>query len=100
MDSLRRIRSGRFTLEQAATIDELQLGTAAAAVWSITEALSDWPRVKLTPEQTERITHGNGIRHAVEQPGPYLLIDESDNAVAIAEARGTEVLTPVKVLST
>ncbi len=98
MGSLRRIRSGRFTLEQAAILDELELGSATDSVRSITEALSDWPHVRLTLEQLERITHGNGIRYSVEESRPHLLVDQLGNAVAVAVPRGPDLLAPVKVL--
>jgi len=62
---LQRIRSGRFTLEGAVTLETLagmaQSGSVAQAVMSVDEALADFPVLRITETETARVIHGNKI---------------------------------------
>ncbi len=62
---LRRTKSGRFTLRDAAPLRKLREafdnGTWYQYLIPAAEALSDWPAIELTSEQIEAIRHGHRI---------------------------------------
>ncbi|MEW6649137.1 MAG: tRNA pseudouridine(55) synthase TruB [Chloroflexota bacterium] len=62
---LRRTKSGRFTLRDAVPLRKLRESFASGSwyqyVIPAAEALSDWPSVELTLEQTEAIRHGHRV---------------------------------------
>jgi tRNA pseudouridine55 synthase len=67
LTGLRRIASGRFQIEEAVTLDELQKAFAAGReAWErylrpADLAVADWPKVRLTAEAAARIQHGQPV---------------------------------------
>jgi tRNA pseudouridine55 synthase len=90
--ALQRTRSGRFSLAEAMTLEELQaLATAGdvdRVVLPIDHALADFPAASLTDEEAVRITHGNrlpGSESALNMPsGLFRLHDPSGRLLALA----------------
>lgn len=62
---LERTRSGRFRIDHAVTLDQLQditiAGNAAQAMTSIDDALAAFPLVSISEAETVRVLHGNQI---------------------------------------
>lgn len=62
---LRRTKSGRFTLRDAAPLRKLresfENGTWYQYLIPAAEALSDWPLVELSSEQVEEVRHGHRV---------------------------------------
>lgn len=63
---LRRTASGSFRVEEAVTLDALNAafaaGTWQALLRPADDALADWPAVRLTAEEAQRVTMGQGVR--------------------------------------
>ncbi len=64
--ALVRLRSGRFTLEEAVSLERLaeafRCGEEEKYLIPMDEALLDWPAVIVSAEQARRIAQGQGIR--------------------------------------
>lgn len=93
--SLRRLRVGPFTLDDAHTMDEIT-ATPDAFVLSPAEAMRGLERVDVTAETARAITHGAtfsavGLAGADAGPGPFAVIDESGTLLAVYERRGAGV---------
>ena len=63
LEALRRTRVGRFRIEDAATLDQLEAAGADAAgrILSMNALLSDFPAVTLTEEGRRRANNGNAL---------------------------------------
>ncbi|HWI64775.1 MAG TPA: tRNA pseudouridine(55) synthase TruB, partial [Symbiobacteriaceae bacterium] len=86
MSYLVRTRSGPFTLEAAATLEELAAGKAT--MLSPAAALGAMPRVQVPAAAAERLKHGVAPRLKVtEAPGVIIaLLDGEGELLALAEA--------------
>lgn len=86
MSYLVRTRSGSFTLETAATLEELAAGKAP--LLSPAKALGKMPRVVVGGKPAERLKFGAAPQVQVDQPvGTVLaLVDEEGELLALAEA--------------
>jgi tRNA pseudouridine55 synthase len=81
LESLRRTRSGEFSLDRAVGLEQLQQGTSGVADrWiPIDHLLSALPEVRLTEEGCRRVSHGQDV-------GPHLLTDMDSGGVMAGEA--------------
>lgn len=90
MTSLRRESVGPFTLDQTQTLEQLEemarRGTLREAIVPIMDALADWPRLVLSPAEASDIRQGRATLAGSEVRGRVLLLDESGEPVAVAEA--------------
>ncbi len=63
--SLTRVRSGRFTLEQAMTLEQITAlangGTIDNVLISIDNALRDLPRIEIGVEEVQKLSHGTQV---------------------------------------
>jgi tRNA pseudouridine55 synthase len=120
LDTLRRTRTGDYTLDAAATIEAIERApdSAATRLIPLSGILTGLPAVTLTPDDVRRAGHGQnitagnaefGVRNeeagglrTVGKPGagPLVrLVDEAGNLVAIAERSSTPgLLHPSVVL--
>jgi tRNA pseudouridine55 synthase len=102
---LRRTRNGPFTIEMAATPEQLQ---EAADSGKIEERLVSsaegvgLPQLPLDREQIQRVVHGGDVRSGAlaREPagGRYAGIDRAGDLVAILELGPAGILRPVRVL--
>jgi tRNA pseudouridine55 synthase len=110
LEALRRIRVGRFRVEQALTLDRVE-ADGPAAVIPTNELLGEMPAVTLTAEGARRAAHGNPLSspHVAVQPqgGWHLsrkgashlrLVNEAGRLLAVAERRDDGLLHPLVVL--
>lgn len=88
MSYLVRTRSGPFTLEGAATLEELLAGKAP--MLPPAAALGEMPRLAVSGTAAERLKHGVSPRLQVEHPDgtTVALLEEGGDLVALAEAQG------------
>ncbi|HYG58196.1 MAG TPA: tRNA pseudouridine(55) synthase TruB [Symbiobacteriaceae bacterium] len=88
MSYLVRTRSGPFTLEAAATLEELAAGRAP--MLSPAAALGAMPRATVAPGPAEPLKHGVAPRLTVQEPPgtTVALLDEAGELLALAEATG------------
>lgn len=96
---LRRTRSGTFPVEQSITLEQLSVmareGALDRALVPMHEALSRFPAVVATPEETVRVMHGN--RFSIPRMGHgeagslYRIQDNQGALLAIARLRGDEL---------
>ena len=106
LEALRRTRAGRFRIEDAATLDELErTGPGAAArVIPVNLLLAEFPAVALTEEGLRRATNGNplGPGHLKGvRPGSdpfWRVLDDAGETLAVAEHRSDGLLHPLVVL--
>jgi tRNA pseudouridine55 synthase len=106
LESLRRTRAGRFRIEEAATLDELERAGIGAAdrLVPVNALLGHLPAVALTAEGLRRATNGNPLGPAHLQgvrPGcdRFLrILDASGQTLAVAERRDDGLLHPLTVL--
>lgn len=103
METLRRIRSGAMTLQDAWTLEALaerkEAGGLAGTLLTIPEALRDWPQLRLSAVERERITQGQTIPwDGVEQGALTLLLGPDGQAAGIGRGQGRTV-QPVKVFA-
>lgn len=88
--SLRRLRSGHFTLDRAVAGASLDLETAWPALIRLQDCLPDFPLVSISPEEGEEIRQGRPLARAEEDLSEgryYRLVREELTAVARAEAK-------------
>jgi tRNA pseudouridine55 synthase len=83
---LRRLSSGPFTIGQAASLEEES--DLVPQVQPLESLLADFPRIDLSPEQAERVRHGNPVGRAPgDMVGEVRLFDQGA-LLAIAQADG------------
>ena len=105
LEALRRIRAGRFRVDEALTLDRVEAEGAGSLV-TMNALLADMPPVRLTGEGLRRASHGNDIgpMHVAGpdasglDPARVRLLDETGEVVAVAERRAGGVLHPLVVL--
>ncbi|GAB4120539.1 MAG: tRNA pseudouridine(55) synthase TruB [Acidobacteriota bacterium] len=100
LESLRRIRSGGFTLEQAVPLDQLE-ERAAEALIPLDALLPELPPLEVDSVLAKRVVHGNAVPAPdpdLEQPG-WLRIIHRGRLLALGRASGGWV-RPELVLAT
>ncbi len=84
--SLVRTRSGRFSIEQAVSLDQLEdiasEGGVYQAMTSVEEALAEFPAVLIGSEEASRIAHGNRVSC------PPSLVNSSSDLARIHDSAG------------
>ncbi len=86
LTGLRRLGSGRFSVEEARDLETLQkmadAGTFAEAVMTPAEAMADYPAVALSAEDAEAVRNGRRLP-ATGQDGPVCMLDPDGEIVAV-----------------
>jgi len=94
LTALRRIAAGPFSVDGAATLDEVQRGTCA--LLPLASAVPSLPVQRLADDELRRVVHGNAVMSRIAAPR-VALVAADDALVAVAEAEGAE-LRPKLVL--
>jgi tRNA pseudouridine55 synthase len=87
---LRRTKSGRFSLREAAPLRKLQEAFQAGDWYQYlipaAEALTEWPAIELGPDDVENVRHGHRVKAADDaQPGMVRGISTQGELVALME---------------
>ncbi|HEV7525881.1 MAG TPA: tRNA pseudouridine(55) synthase TruB [Acidimicrobiia bacterium] len=95
LGSLRRLRVGSFTLDEARTLEAIE-ADREAAVLPPTEAVRDLETVTIDAERARAVAHGATFAAPAllgdrDGPGPFAVIDESGALLAVYERRGAGV---------
>jgi tRNA pseudouridine55 synthase len=108
LESLRRTRSGRFTLEEATPLAELEHDPPGARdrLVPLDRLLAELPSVLVTERGAQRVAHGNFLRPGDltgtsdrrTGTGPLRVMDPGGRLLAIAEAGADGLLRPAIVL--
>ncbi len=118
LESLRRTRSGQFTLEEAAPLEELERDpdAARARLIPLDRLVPELPSVRVTERGAERVAHGNFIRlsdlaervtvpffggseaNTESVPRVVRVMDQTGRLLALAEAGADGLLRPTVVL--
>jgi tRNA pseudouridine55 synthase len=89
--SLRRLGSGRFSLEDAVTPEQLEelagAGRLPDALITMADAVSDYPAVKVDGADADAISHGRPLP-ATGLPGPVAVLDGEGRLLAMVEDAG------------
>ena len=102
LGELRRLRVGSFGLEEAHTIDEIGVDPEAM-VLTPAAALRDLTEIVVEGEQQRAVAHGAtfaapALLGVVDAPGPFSVVDERGELLAVYERRGAGV-KPTVVLA-
>ena len=102
LGELRRLRVGSFGLDEAHTIDEIA-ADPAAIVLTPAAALRDLTEIVVEGEQQRAVAHGAtfaapALLGDVDAPGPFSVVDERGELLAVYERRGAGV-KPTVVLA-
>jgi len=87
---LRRTKSGRFSLREAAPLRKLQEAFQAGNWYQYlipaAEALVEWPAIELGPDDVENVRHGHRVKAAADaNPGMVRGISTQGELVALME---------------
>ena len=80
-DNIRRTRAGCFSISQASKFDDNQ-----ESMLSMTEAMKEYPQIKVDHSQLQSIIHGNSF--ATEITGTAVAVDTADNLLAVGIGDG------------
>ena len=99
LTELRRLQSGRFTLEQAVPLAELNPNH----LLSVGEALFDFPRIMLSMEEEREIRYGRCLKKSFNEEKLHenqpLLLTRDDKVLAVACLDAKVGLKPLRVLN-
>ena len=99
MSALRRTRAGRFTLEQAVTMEQIlafaQEHDPAELLLPVDALFAEHPALIVTLGQTEKLKHGAAIRDWHFADGTYRVYSETGEFLLLGTVR-QQVLTTVK----
>jgi len=96
--NLRRTRIGSFGVDEARTLGEI----SAAHVLSPAQALRDMAQVELDAEMARSVSHGlalDRVSVGASGDGPWALLDQRGQLLAVYESTGTDRLVAVCVLA-
>ncbi|MFO7944373.1 MAG: tRNA pseudouridine(55) synthase TruB [Anaerolineales bacterium] len=90
LTGLRRTKNGQFTLRDAVRLRELKDAFVAGDWYKYlipaAETLSDWNTVVLTPDQLEKIKHGQRIPADLGESGMARALSQQGDLIALLEA--------------
>lgn len=95
--NLRRTRIGSLSVDEARTVDEL----SPVVVLSAAQALRDLDQVEVSTEVAKLITRGlalDRVSVGVSGDGPWGLVDQGGQLLAVYEATETDRIRPAVVL--
>ena len=99
MSSLRRTRAGRFTLEQAVTMEQIlkfaKEHDPAELLMPVDALFAQHPALIVTLGQTEKLKHGTAIRDWHFADGTYRVYSETGEFLLLGTVKG-QILTTVK----
>lgn len=99
MSSLRRTRAGRFTLEQAVTMEQIlafaQEHDPAELLMPVDALFAQHPALIVTLGQTEKLKHGTAIHDWHFADGTYRVYSETGEFLLLGTVKG-QILTTVK----
>lgn len=97
--SLRRLRVGPFTLDDARTLDAIE-SDPPAAVLAPADAMRGLERATVDTECARAVMHGSvfpSVALTVEGDGPFAVVDETGRLLAVYERRGAALKPAVVV---
>lgn len=94
LSALRRTSSGPFSVEGAVSVDELR--EARPTLRPLRDAIPSLPAQHLSPEERQRVAHGNAVPARVAGHR-VALVDDDETLLAVAEPNGSR-LEPKLVL--
>ncbi len=92
--ALRRTRSGAFSVEQAATVDQLRAGIVP--LQPLLAAIPELPARRLDAAEYQHVVHGRSVPAQTDAPR-VALVDDEETLIAVAERNGV-ALNPTLVL--
>ena len=96
--SLKRTRSGEFSLGHAIALESLTPESLAGAVVDPRRILSSLPNVVLRSDETTRIRHGNAANLPVFSPASLVKVFDGTDLIAIAQRVAGTLFQPKVVL--
>lgn len=96
--SLKRTRSGEFSLEHAVGLESLTPESVAAALVNPKTILAGLPNIVLPSAETTRIRHGNATNLPVFSPANLVKVFDGPDLIAIAQRIAGTLFQPKVVL--
>ena len=96
--SLKRTRSGEFSLHQAVALDSLTPDSVIDALVSPKAILAGMPNVVLRSDENSRIRHGNATNLPVFSPASLVKVFDGTDLIAIAQRVAGTLFQPKVVL--
>jgi tRNA pseudouridine55 synthase len=101
LGSLRRLRVGGFTLDEARTLEQIAADPDAALL-TPTQSMRDLEQVAIDAERARAVMHGATFAAPAligerDGPGPFAIVDEQNALLAVYERRGGGVKPAVVV---
>lgn len=90
LESLRRLASGPFRVENAASLDDLTSDDPSTSLQPMTSAIPSMPVQQLEDADLQRILHGIAISPALEA-NRVALVDSVGELIAVAEREGDQL---------
>lgn len=89
MNTLVRTKTGRFTIEESHTLDQLakmkEEGTLSDAVTPVDALFEEYPKIELNEKQTRSITNGIRMSYSGIEGQSYRLYDNSGRFLCISK---------------
>src|SRR5437773_8897202 len=95
MAALRRTAIGPFKVEATMSLEELTPQSISERILPAVKALGDMPRIKLSPQELQRVIQGQSIMNRFGPASEIAALDETGNLVAIL-VPVDEILRPDK----
>lgn len=105
LTALRRLRSGKFTIEQAVSLEDLEKISKAEEpekfLLPMNEAILHLPKIVLDKARVEKTKKGLGSRYEkndLQENHPVRLIDEDENLIAVGYFDKTKNIVQPKIV--
>lgn len=89
MNTLVRTKTGRFTIEESHTLDQLakmkEKGTLSDAITQVDALFEEYPKIALNEKQTRSITNGIRMSYSGTEGQSYRLYDNSGQFLCISK---------------
>jgi tRNA pseudouridine55 synthase len=99
LTSLRRTRIGVWRVDDAIPLAQLESGPAQSAVLALAEALHFLPAVQVTPDDVEKLVHGQALTLSDSTTDGLILRALADGKLVALLRRDGDQLRPHKVLA-
>ncbi len=89
MNTLRRIKTGPFTIEESHTVDELKIlkenGQLESVMIPVDRMFEGYPKITLNPKQVKSVTNGMAMTYKGIEGQSYRVYDESGKFLCISK---------------
>ena len=89
MNTLRRTKTGPFTIEESHTLKEIETlknnGELEKIIIPVDRMFEEYPKIKLNPKQVKSVTNGVQMTYNGKEGQSYRVYDEKNNFLCISK---------------